>query len=237
MIKKIPLLVLFLFLAVPSTAFAQEENSKDSIVDPRYREDQFYASVTYNLIGSAPTGVSLNGVSGGISFGFLRDMPINEQRNVAIAIGGGVSFDQFGQNLFIGEDENEKTIFRALDENVVNFDTNRFSVATVELPLEFRWRTSTQNNFKFWRIYGGLRAGYAYWYRAYFKQPGNEVSQTDIPEFQRFRLGATLSFGYGTFNFYAYYSINPFFKDATTIDTSEEVNMRTLKLGINFYIL
>ena len=53
------------------------------------------------------SGVKSRGLSGGIQFGYLRDMPINERRNVAIAIGLGLSFDQFGQNLFIGEAANE----------------------------------------------------------------------------------------------------------------------------------
>ena len=214
--------------------------AQDSIpkadLDLRYREDQFYAGVTYNLLSSAPSGVNLNGVSGGVHFGFLRDMPINEERNIAVAVGAGLSFDQYGYNLFIGEDSNENTIFKVLDSET-EFNKSRFSTATIELPIEFRWRTSTAETYKFWRIYGGVRVGYTYWYRAFFSQDNNQVSQTDIPEFDRFRLGATLNFGYSTFNFYAYYSINPFFKDAVIEGTNESLDLRTLKLGVIFYIL
>lgn len=204
-------------------------------VDSLYREDQFYIGVTYNLPLNLPSGGNIRGLSGGIQFGFLRDMPINKQRNLAIAIGAGLTIDQLGQNIFIGETTNDETIFRVLDGNV-DYTRNRFNMAIIEAPVEFRWRTSTPSTYRFWRVYTGFRVGYAYWYKATFKQPGNTVNQTKISEFEPLRLSATLSFGYNTFNFFASYSVNPFFKDAVTVD-GENVDIRTLKIGLMFYIL
>src|SRR5690606_6023621 len=99
-----------------------------------------------------------------------------------------------------------------------------------------RWRTSTASSYKFWRIYGGVRIGYAYYYKATFKQANNNVNQTKIPEFDPLRLSATVSVGYNSFNFFASYSINPFFKNAVTV-AGENVDFRTLKVGLMFYIL
>lgn len=228
--------IVFFFLLIHALVGFGQEEENDIYLDEKYREDQLYAGFTYNLLTHVPSDVNLQGVSGGIAFGYLRDMPINERRNVAIALGLGLNFDQFGQTLFIGEDEANNSIFSVLD-NTVSYDSNRFSTATVEVPFEFRWRTSTAKDYKFWRIYTGFRVGYTYWYRANFKQSGNQVSQTDIPEFDRLRISANLSFGYGTFNFYTSYSINPYFKDAFISGTGEKVDFRTLKLGIIFYIL
>ncbi|MEZ4857592.1 MAG: porin family protein [Flavobacteriaceae bacterium] len=231
-LKKI-LLVQFLVLA-SCISFAQD-SIKDSLVDQNYREDQFYVGVTYNLISKVPNSISIKGVSGGIHFGYLRDMPINEQRNIAIALGAGVSLDQYSQTLFIGEDATNNTIFKGLDGSV-DYTSNVFRTATLDIPLEFRWRTSTPTIYKFWRIYAGLKPGYTYWYRSQFKQENNTVAQTKIPEFQRVRLGVTLAFGYGTFNFYANYSILPFFKNAS-LDTGESLSFNPFKVGIIFYIL
>ncbi len=236
LMQKLPKHILLLFLIL--TVFIM--NGQDSLsvkeVDNKYREDQFYIGITYNLITKVPSNVDYKGVSGGIQFGFLRDMPINPQRNISIAAGAGISFDQYGQNLFVGEDANEQTIFRAL-LNDVDYSTNRFSTAAMELPVEFRWRTSTATEYKFWRIYTGVRMSYIYWYRAYFKQPGNIVSQTKIPELQPLNFAVTFAFGYATFNFYANYTLTPFFKEAYTQDTMEEIGFIPLKLGIIFYIL
>lgn len=228
-----PLFIFFLFL-VSFKTIAQDTIAPAS-VDSLYREDQFYIGVTYNLPLSLPSGGNIRGLSGGIQFGFLRDMPINKQRNLAIAVGAGVSLDQYGQNLFIGETPDGESIFRILDGNV-DYARNRFNMSQVEIPIEFRWRTSTASTYKFWRVYTGFRVGYAYWYKATFKQVGNNVNQTDIPEFNPLRLSATLSVGYNTFNFFASYGINPFFKDATTV-AGERVDFRNLKIGLLFYIL
>jgi hypothetical protein len=217
------------------TSFGQDSLSVTD-ADMRYREDQFYIGLTYNLLNKVPSNINLNGVSGGIQFGYLRDMPINEQRNISIAIGAGMAFDQYGQNLFIGERPVEETIFRPLLDDV-DYDTNRFSTSSLEIPLEFRWRTSTATEYKFWRIYTGVRMSYTYWYSSLFKQTDNKVTQTKISEFQPLNFALTFAFGYATFNFYANYSLTPFFKDAYTEDTREEIGFSPLKLGLIFYIL
>ena len=229
--KYFPTLLLLFFGA---HIFAQDSLTVKG--DSKYREDQFYLGVTYNLITKTPRSVNLKGLSGGVNFGYLRDMPINERRNVAIALGAGIALDQYGQTLFIGEDENEQTIFRTLT-NDIDYDENRFNTASIEIPLEFRWRTSTATIYKFWRVYGGVRMAYTYWYKSLFRQPNNEVIQTDIPEFQTLSFAATLSVGYSTFNFFAHYTFMPLFKDAVTEVGREEISFQPLKLGIIFYIL
>ena len=225
-----------IFLFLPLFSFSQNENllpKKD--VDSLYREDQFYFGLTYNIMAEAPSGYSAIGLSGGLQAGFLRDMPINERRNLAVAVGLGFAYDQFGQNLFVGEDTNGKSIFRVL-EGSVDYSENKFKMAMVEVPLEFRWRTSTAADYKFWRIYAGARIGYAYWYKSTFRQENNTVVQSDIPEFNPLRLSATLSMGYSTFNFFASYSLNPFFDNAVT-EGGQKMNVKALKVGLMFYIL
>ena len=228
----------WLLFLMPIIGIAQVENEiglQASVVDSLYREDQFYFGLTYNLLTNVPQGVRSRGLSGGIQGGFIRDMPINKRRNIAIAVGLGLAYDQFGQNFFIGEDLDGKTIFKVLDENV-DFTQNRFAMGMIEIPIEFRWRTSTPTEYRFWRVYAGGRIGYAYWYKATFKQPGNDVNQTKIPEFQPIRLSATVGFGYNTFNFFASYTINPFFKDAFT-DEGNKVELNAIKVGLLFYLL
>lgn len=224
-------------LLINLSGFAQNQfrPNQTTEVDSLYREDQFYLGVTYNVLSNTPRGVRARGLSGGIQGGFLRDMPINKRRNVAVAVGVGLVYDQFGHNFFIGKEESGNSVFRVLGEGV-HYDQNRFRMAMVELPIEFRWRTSTPTEYRFWRIYAGGKIGYAYWYKSSFKQEGNQVILTDIPEFKPLRLTATLGVGYSTFNFFASYNFNPFFDDAQTVD-KQVVDFRALKFGIMFYIL
>ncbi|RXG16409.1 outer membrane protein with beta-barrel domain [Leeuwenhoekiella polynyae] len=229
---------LIIFLLMSFSVLAQD--SLVQVIDTaevykKYREDQFYLGVTFNLLTNKPKEMEQNGFSGGIHFGFIRDMPINKQRNLSIGIGGGLSMNTYNQNLFVGETTSEESIFDIIDSST-DYDKNWLSTYIVEAPIQLRWRTSTATNYKFWRIYTGLQLGYVYAYKFHFEETGNQVTQTDVPEFNKYRMGLTFSFGYDTFNFYFYYNLNPFFNgDAQINDSPIEIN--SLKLGLMFYIL
>ncbi|OEY72062.1 porin family protein [Salegentibacter salarius] len=232
---------LFVIFSLPLCAQTEEEvglqsipDSVPSVIDSLYREDQFYVGLTFNLISNKPDAISQSGFSGGLHAGFTRDFPLNKRRNIAIAVGLGWSLNSYSQNLFIGEDEAGESIFRELT-NDIDYSTNRFSTQLIEAPLEFRWRTSTAETYKFWRIYTGLRFGYIYHFKSNFVQPGNQVVQTEVPELDRFRMGATFTFGFNTFNFHLYYSLNSLFPDAQL--NGETIDVSVFRAGLMFYIL
>lgn len=234
-------LILILLFFLPYLSLAQEEEDSYKIpdtipftIDSLYREDQFYAGFHFNLITNRPRGISQESFSGGINLGFIRDFPLNERRNIALGAGLGWSINTYGQNLFIGKDTNGTTVFEGLGRDR-NYNTNRFTTQLVEAPIEFRWRTSTPETYKFWRIYTGFRLGYVYHFRSRFRDTDQEIIINDIPELNRFRIGTTFTFGYNTFNFQFYYALNPFFKDARVNDSN--IDLSTLKIGLTFYIL
>ena len=229
------ILVLSLLLISPS--YAQDEPGIPLVVDSLYREDQIFFGFTYNLVVGQPKDINSSQFSGGFHTGFIRDFPLNERRNVALGIGLGWSIDTYGQNLFIGGTEgSEETFFQILDRNKVDFDRNRFSTQSIDIPIQFRWRTSTPESYKFWRVYAGLRPSYVYYFNSKFVQNNNSIRQTNISELERLRLGATFTFGYNTFNFYFYYSLNSFFSDNARID-DDPIDLRALQVGLMFYIL
>lgn len=213
----------------------REPNAIPEVVDSLYREDQFYIGLSFNLINNEPTQFSQNGFSGGLHAGFIRDMPINKRRNKAIGVGIGISTNSYNSNLFIGEDGNGDSIYSILDENV-DFNSNRFNTNLIEVPIQYRWRTSTPTKFNFWRIYTGVKLGYIYYYRARFEQDGNTVIQTDIPELNRLRYSATLTLGNGSFNAFVQYNLNTLFDKNAQIN-GEAVNLQPIKFGIEFYLL
>ena len=236
--KKIILILLFV---LPLLSNSQEDEDRYKIpdtipftIDSLYREDQFYAGFHFNLITNRPSNISQESFSGGLNLGFIRDFPLNERRNVAIGVGLGWSINTYGQNLFIGKNEDGSTVFQSLDDEV-DYSTNRFTTQLVEAPIEFRWRTSTPQTYKFWRIYGGFRLGYIYHFRSRYLDDDQEIIVNDVSELDRFRLGTTFTFGYNTFNFQFYYALNPFFKDAAV--DGNPIDLSTLKIGLTFYIL
>ena len=215
---------------------AQESNSIPTVIDSLYKEDQVYFSFTYNIVTGSPSEIRTSQFSGGFHTGFIRDFPLNERRNIALGLGLGWSIDTYGQNLFVGKTlDLQSSRFEVLDRSRIDFDVNRFTTQSIDLPVQFRWRTSTPETYKFWRIYAGLRPAYIYYFQSKFVQAGETYRETDIPELERLRLGATFTFGYNTFNFSFYYSLNSFFKDAMV--NEEELNLRTFQVGLTFYLL
>jgi len=233
--KRSILVLLTITLLSVDCLFAQEDIIEQQLqeVDSLYREDQFYLGLNFHLLTDLPADVSQSGFSGGLHFGFIRDIPLNKRRNIAIGIGAGWSINTYGQDLLIEEGANGKSVFSSL--NGLDFDTNRFSTQMIEAPLEFRWRSSNATSYKFWRIYAGLRLGYIYYSKSTYKDEDVKITVNNIPELDKFRLGTTLTFGYNTFNFHVYYNLTPMFKNANLEDVS--VDMSVFKVGLMFYIL
>jgi len=225
---------LLFFSIVP--IFAQETKSLSSIieVDSLYREDQFYFGFTYNLLINRPKSISQEKFSSGFTAGFLRDMPLNKNRTIAIASGLGLSYNKYFQNLSVLETD-QSYEYSAL-ETISSFSKNKLEQVFVDLPVEFRWRTSTPESHKFWRIYAGFKISYSIYDN--YVYVANQVTRkiSDNQDLNKLRLGTYLTVGYNTWNFYAYYGITPLFKNSATI-YSESIGLNTLNLGLMFYIL
>lgn len=231
--KKLFLILICLVFSVQMLK-AQETNEK--AFDSLYREDQFYAGVTYNLLGKRPENLSQNGFSLGFHLGFIKDMPINDDRNIAIGIGLGYSANTFNQNLLIDKDGSGNIMLSIIDENNTAFSKNRFSQHLLELPIEFRWRTSTPTEYKFWRIYTGFKLGYAFANSTKFKGEIGDINNKNIKAFNDLQYGLTLSLGYNTWNLYLYYALNPIFSSDIKLN-GDSLDMNAVKIGIMFYIL
>ena len=119
--------------------------------------------------------------------------------------------------------------------SLISYDTNKLTLHYLDIPVEFRWRTSTPESHKFWRIYTGFKFSYLVYDRSKYvdSQVTNKV--TGNSDLNKFQYGTYLSVGYNTVNFYVYYGLNPIFKSAVLNGNSLEVN--TLNFGFMFYIL
>jgi hypothetical protein len=219
--------------AIFSQAIEPIMDSPEVKVDSLYREDQFYFGFTYNTLQQKPVGVSQSKFSAGLSAGFLRDMPINKDRTHAIAAGLGFTYNNYIQNLAI-TGTGELPVYSVIDGKTA-YNKNKFTQLLIDLPIEFRWRTSTYESYKFWRIYGGVKFSYVLYNKSLFTDDQSKVVINNNKDLNKLLYGLYLSGGYNTINVYAYYGLNSIFKTAK-ID-GEKINMRSLNIGIIFYIL
>ena len=217
------LFVSLFFLHFISFVYSQKET--ETIADSLFREDQFYASISYNILQKTPDNFNQYSFSTGLSAGFLRDFPISENRHWAIAPGIGYSFNDLKQNIDFS------SISNSTDTEIVK---SRILLHYIDLPLEIRWRNATPDSHKFWRIYVGFMASYLL--NGKFKYEGSFGSGTENINdlLNKFQYATYLTFGFNTWNAYIHYGLNPFFdKDKTTTEN----NVTTLKIGLMFYIL
>lgn len=227
-----------LFLVSFFNSFAQEvkpEIKPIVKIDSLYREDQFYFTVTYNLLLQGPTGLKQDKFSAGLSGGFLRDMPINKSRTVAIAAGLGLSYQNFYQNLTISKDQNGGRIYGVNSSS--EFVSNRYKQYSVDVPIEFRWRNSTYESYKFWRIYTGVKLSYIFSDKSILKDGENTYKISNNKDVNQFQYGAYVSAGYNTWNVYCYYGLNGLFDKSVKTVSGESIGLNTMNIGLIFYIL
>lgn len=216
-----------------SAGLRAQELDPDALPDSKYLEDQFYLGVTYNFLLDRPTDVKQQNLSYGLQAGLIKDIPINADRTMALGVGLGLGLNAYYSNMLVSEVPGGFS-YSVLDDEA-RYKRNKIETHTIEMPLEVRWRNSTAEDYKFWRIYGGVKLAYVAGARSKFVSDDEKVSfyNTDV---ERFKYGLTLNFGYNTFNLHIYYALQNLFKHGTTLN-GENIELRPLRVGFIFYIL
>lgn len=213
---------------LPTLLTAQQEDSF-------YREDQFYAGITYNYLINRPKDLEQRGFSKGFQVGFLRDMPISSSGKVALALGLGYAYDNAFFNL-LALPKDGQTTYHLSDSGKDGFSSMGFQLHSLELPLEFRYRTSTPNSHKFYRIYSGAKIAYVISSESFYHQQDLEVFFKNNEITSPWQAKFYLSAGYNTWNIFVQYVFTPFFKDKQTTE-GVALSMNLLQMGLMFYIL
>ena len=142
-------LYLFYFLFFANYTISQISNPDF------YREDQFYFGSSYFIQTEQVTDFKQNGFSGNFQFGFIRDIPLNKTSTNALGIGVGFERNLFTSNIqpleVDGEIEYDIIVSRFLESK------NKISFSSIAIPIEYRWRKSSIDVYRFWRIYSGLK--------------------------------------------------------------------------------
>lgn len=229
-------LTLFFFFLMLINGYTQEKKIDLSSLDQAYREDQFFLGATLNFVTQTHSAFSQNALSGGFQLGFVRDIPLNKQRNIGIGLGLGYNLNIYNTNLFVGQDQNGESVMLALDQLDLEVKRNRFTTQALEVPIQFRWRTSTSEYQKFYRIYAGFNFAYTFNFKANYRDTVQKLSTTNPSFLNQFRTGAHLVLGHGAINFYVQYYFDSLLEGEIQ-NSSEVVNFEVLKFGLIFYIL
>ena len=217
--------LLFFLLFFTQLSFTQSIISKDN-----YREDQFYFGSSYFIQTVPIENFKQNGFSGNFQFGFVRDLPLNNNSTKAIGIGLGYERNFFTSNIqpieTDGNIDYRIVISRFLESK------NKISFSSFVIPIEYRWRRSSIDQYKFWRIYTGLKIKKNF---PLYSNPsyGSEIT---IDEIEDWTTSIYLNAGYNTWNVSLEYDLNPILKNKKT-SNGENLNVSFFRLGLVFYIL
>ncbi|MBT2162546.1 porin family protein [Zobellia barbeyronii] len=224
---------LFGLLFLCCTGAVAQTGIDSTNVDSKYLEDQFYIGITYNFLLGQPDGVSQRNLSYGLQAGFIKDIPLNQSRTTAIGIGVGYGVYSYYSNL-MAEETFSGNLYSILEDD--DFNRNKVETHMLEVPFEVRWRNSTASEYKFWRLYAGMKLGYVFGGRSKLVPTDTGKVSFYNEDIRSFQYGLTLNFGYNTFNLHAYYSLTNLFNDNVVVG-SESLNTKALRIGLIFYIL
>lgn len=225
--KRLPAFLL-LFLALP--LWSQQED----INDARYLEDQFYIGLTFNSLLDRPEAIDQRSLSYGLQGGFIKDIPLNRKRTFALGLGLGYGINSYYSNL-VATSENDRIQYEVRND-IEGFRRSKIETHSLEFPIELRWRNSNPEDYKFWRIYPGIRMGYTFSSRSKLATDSSkDTFQND--DIRTFQYGAMINLGYNTFNLHVYYGLNTLFNDGVETVDGEVLGMKPLRLGFIFYIL
>lgn len=221
-------IILVILLTIPMLVFGQKNTLR---LGDAYAEDQLYISVSYNQLIGQPSRITKSGFSYGFSGGFIKDVSLNKKGTIAVAAGVGYGYDFFNHELRVDEVA-ENTIFDSA--NAVS--KNIFTSHNMELPFEFRWRSSTALKYSFWRVYAGVKALYNLKNNfEYIDANATSYQYENVSAYNRWQYGLTMSAGYDAFNVHIFYGMTPLFQKAAI--NEEVVDSKIIKFGLIFYIL
>ena len=220
--------LVFFLVSISSISFAQ----KDSLqLGDKYADDQIYIAISYAQLYSQPNQINKSGFSYAMSAGFIKDIILNKKGSISMALGVGYGYNFFNHKLKV-EELNNQTFFSS-DNTLLS---NKMRLHHLEFPLEIRWRTSSANKYKFWRIYTGFKFLYNLSNKFEFIDANNSlIPYSDVSSYNKFQYGLTLSAGYDAFNIHVFYGLTPIFKNATI--NNEAINTKAITFGLIFYIL
>ena len=207
------------------------QNNLNDIDTPFYREDQIYFGASFMLLNSNQEKFKPQGISRHFQLGFVRDIPLISSGKLAIGLGLGYSFQNYNSNLIRYNIDNESSIF--IVNNTLN-QKSKLSFNFIEFPISIRWRNSSLDDYQFWRVYSGIKFQRNFLSKLKYSSDDIKKISTEVNNWNK---ELYLSFGYNTWNFYFSYGLNQIMKNIRDQYSAESFKVRSLKIGLIFYLL
>lgn len=200
-----------------------------------YLDDQLFVALTYNVLTSMPSDMKTYSFSNTLSLGYIRDIPLNRRRNIGLGAGLGFSFHNYYSNLAMTKDAAGSPHIALMDSE--DYKSNRFSMQTLDIPFQIRFRGSTAEKYKFWRVYTGVTASWVIKDYSTCNDGNLKARYYNLPYLQTWLFTANLQVGYGKFTLKADYTLNSMFRSSRVGEIAGLDDTRSLSIGLLVYLL
>lgn len=238
-LKTALLSVALLTLFVAPAAYAQDNESLvRNLVRGKgenYLDDQLYVALSYNVLTSMPSGMKTYSFPNTMSLGYVRDIPLNKRRNIGLGAGVGFSFHSYYTNLSMTKDAQGVPHIALMESD--QYKSNRFSMQTLDIPLQIRFRGSSAEKYRFWRVYAGATASWVIRSYSTLNDGNLKARYYNLPYLNKWLFTANLHVGYGKFTLKADYTINSLFQSSRVGEIAGLDDVRSLNVGLLVYLL
>ena len=162
-------------------------------------------------------------------FQVLRENTIGLS-HFGIAYGVGYSGHFYHGNLHVDVASNGQQSVEHLDGQ--SYISNRLATEYVDGVLELRYRSNSNRNGRYTRLYVGGLIGYLTDSYSYLETENYRVKFYKIGGFSTLRYGAYLKAGRGPFNLYYYYGLNPIVESGVLVPDLGAATSQNIGLSI-----
>lgn len=147
-------------------------------------------------------------------------------------VGLGLENYKFSKNLIFEENRDSLTVFSdpLADADSVDYIKSKLSLNYVDVPFEFQFKSSDNSDAFTFALGAKIGVLFDAHTKRKVKIDNNPVKYKTKGDFNlnHFRYGLTARMGLTSFNLFAYYGLNSFFR------SGEGPKMNTMILGVNF---
>lgn len=202
-----------LLLISSLSGFAQAiGDGKSTLSKIARREDGFLVHITSDGWMSVPAGIKLKPFSSrGFAFFFMGES-MNKTERIGIGYGIGLTSQNVGSNGFFDDQSDQtKTLLTKIADST-DFSINKLSLNTLDVTLEFRFRTAANSKNRHFKISAGIKGGLLIQDHTKYKDDHTKIKSYRLEHLSPFQYGITGRIGYGKWAVGGYYALAEIFK-------------------------
>lgn len=198
------------------------------------RGEWLHFSYSHLTLLNAPEELEQKWNSQGWQIMFMRENLLGRRSHWGIGYGLGFSTNYWHTNLAMNSNPATGNFTYSYIPQDSSYSRNRFSATYVDIPVEFRFRSNSNNKGQYFRFYFGGLVGYRINSFSNFKRGDYDVKYYRLDAINNWHYGVFVRTGFWLFNFYAYYGLNPVFNNIQDKPAPEGLeNIHSLSLGLS----